>query len=134
MKHRSWPRAITAGLIATLTMGFLGLFANQLGAPFLDWARALSQYVGGNSWVGYLMFFCGGLTMAMIYVIFLHDRLPGHSWERGLFFAVLIWIATGAVAAPLMNLGFFMESVMMALGTLFIYLVYGAVLGFIYDG
>jgi hypothetical protein len=42
-------------------------------------------------------------------------------------------LATGAALAPLLHMGFFMGSLMMALGTLATYLLYGGVLGYLYD-
>ena len=132
MKGHKMVRALMAGFLATLAMTFLGFVATHMGAPFLDWTTTLGGYFGGSPWMGYFLFFLVGVLMAFFYGAFLHDRLPGMTWHRGLFFAVLMWILTGAILAPVMGMGFFMGGVMVALGTLITYMVYGFVLGAVY--
>ena len=132
MRRRSMTRAMLAGFVATLAMTFLGFAASRIGMPFLNWAKTLGQSTGG-SMAGYFLFFVGGVILALVYVTLFHDRLPGSSWKRGLFFAFVMWLATGAALAPLFGMGFFMGSVVMALGTLMTYMLYGGVLGYLYD-
>ena len=132
MRRRSMTRAMLAGFVATLAMTLLGFIATRLGMPFLDWAKTLGHSVGGTM-VGYFLFFLGGVVLAMIYVALFHERLPGSSWRRGFFFAFLMWLATGAALAPLFHMGFFMGGVVIAMGTLMTYLLYGGVLGYLYD-
>lgn len=133
MKTPSLKRGLFAGFVASITLILLGLLVSELGAPFLDWTKALAIYAGGNSLLGYALSLSVGLLLAVLFVEFLHDRLPGTSWNRGLFFSVLLWIVTGLLFAPLMHRGFFMESVLVSLTTLILYLAYGAILGFLYD-
>ena len=134
MMHRpSLAKAILAGLIATLIMVLLGFMATYVGTPWLNWGSTLGKAFGDNPTAGYLLLFAVGMLLAVLYVNVLRDRLPGTSWKRGLFFASLLWVLTGAFLAPLLSLGFFMGGVVIALGTLASYLVYGAILGFIYD-
>lgn len=124
---------MAAGFIATTVMIFLGYLSTRVGFPSLNWADTLRAQMGGGSLLGYAMFFGFGIAMAVVYVLFFHDRLPGTSWRRGLFFAAMLWVFTGVVLAPLFHMGFFMSSVMVAMATLVVYLFYGAVLGWIYD-
>lgn len=133
MKHGSMIRGMVAGFVASLAMAFFGFFAKYFGAPFLDWAKTLGQYFGGNTLIGYFAFFVAGIILAVLYVAIFHDRLPGTSWKRGIFYAVLMWLVTGVVFAPIMQMGFFMGSVMMAVGTLVIYMMWGAIMGLIYE-
>ncbi|MFO1462743.1 MAG: DUF6789 family protein [bacterium] len=132
MRRRSMTRAMLAGFVATLAMTFLGFVATRLGMPFLNWAKTLEHSVGGPVF-GYFLFFLAGVLMAVLYVALFHERLPGSSWKRGLFFAFLMWIATCAALAPLLHLGFFMGSLVAAFGTLLTYLLYGGILGYLYD-
>lgn len=132
MSSRKLGKAVLAGFLATWAMIFLGFVATRMGTPFLDWSRTLGAYFMGIPYLGYVLFFIAGVLMAIIYMAFFHDRLPGSSWQRGLFFAVLMWILTGAILAPVMQMGFFMGGAMVALGTLVTYIVYGLVLGMIY--
>ncbi len=127
-------RAMVAGFVATLVMTFLGLLGTRVGMQTLNWAEMLRSWFGGGAIAGYGLFFVFGIAMAMIYVAFFHDRLPGTSWRRGLFFAVILWVLTGFALSPFLGMGFFMGSVVMAFGTLVLYLFYGAILGWIYDG
>ncbi|MCE9624689.1 MAG: hypothetical protein K8R69_04415 [Deltaproteobacteria bacterium] len=132
MRRRSMTRAMLAGFMATLAMAFLGFLATRMGMPFLNWAKTFGHSTGGPMF-GYLAFFIVGVVMAVIYVAVFHERLPGSSWKRGLFFSFMMWVATGAALAPLLHLGFFMGSLMVALGTLMTYMLYGGVLGYLYD-
>ena len=134
MRERSMARAMVAGFIATFVMVFLGYFGTRMGFAPLNWADTFRTWIGGEHILGYGMLFIFGIVMAVVYVAFFHDRLPGTSWRRGLFFAVMLWILTGVVLAPVLHMGFFMGSVVMAMATLVVYLFYGAVLGWIYDG
>ncbi len=133
MRQRSMTRAMVAGFIATLAMVFLGFIGTHFGMPALNWATALETYFGGNATFGYAMFFVLGVLLAVVYVAFFHERLPGTSWKRGIFFATIMWVLTGLILAPVLHMGFFMGSVWMAVGTLATYWAYGALLGFIYD-
>ncbi len=133
MRQRSITRAMLAGFMATLAMTFLGFFATHFGVPYLNWAKMMTGFFHGNAIVGYFVFFVAGVILSVLYVHLFHDRLPGTSWKRGLFFATIMWLITGAALAPLMHMGFFMGGIMMAFGTLVTYLLYGAILGFIYD-
>jgi len=133
MRQRSMTRAMVAGFIATLFMTFLSILGGHFGLQSLNWAKSFETLLGGNMIVGYFAFFVLGVVMSVMYVTFFHDRLPGDSWRRGLFYAVILWLFTGVALAPLMHMGFFMGGMMMAMGTLVTYLFYGAVLGLIYD-
>jgi len=132
MRRRSMTRAMLAGFVATLAMTFLGWVATRMGVPFLNWASALGHTAGGALF-GYFLFFVMGVVLAVLYVAFFHERLPGSSWKRGLFFAFMMWVATCAALAPLFHMGFFMGSLVVAFGTLLTYMLYGGVLGYLYD-
>ena len=132
MRRRSMTRAMLAGFVATLSITFLLFSSSRIRMPFLNWSNTLLQSTG-VSMAGYFLFFVGGVILALVYVALFHDRLPGSSWKRGLFFAFVMWLATGAALAPLFGMGFFMGSVVMALGTLMTYMLYGGVLGYLYD-
>lgn len=129
MRTPSITRALIAGFAATFAMTAIGLIAHYLGAPFVDWGVYLSEHLGGNLLWGYFFFFVAGVLLGMAYGTMLKTRLPGKTWQRGLFYGVILWICTGAMLAPALNLGFFMGSVGIAMGTLLLYWVYGAVLG-----
>ncbi len=132
-KTLSLTRVLIAGFIATFAMTAIGLVGHHLGAPFVDWGSFLASHFGGNLLWGYFFFFMAGVVLGMAYGTILKGRLPGKAWQRGLFYGVLLWIVTGALLAPAFNLGFFMGSVGIALGTLLLYWVYGAVLGAVCD-
>jgi len=133
MRERSMTRAMAAGFIATLVMTLLGIAAVKFGVPTFNWADTLRAWFGGGAMAGYALFFIFGIALAMIYVAVFHDRLPGYSWRRGMFFAAILWVLTGLAISPYVGLGFFMGSVAMAMATLALYMLYGAILGWIYD-
>ena len=133
MRRPSMTRAMLAGFIGSLAMTFLSFFALYFKVPVFNWAGTFAGYLGGNAVFGYLLFFAAGIMLAMVYVAVFHDRLPGHSWKRGVFFAVMMWVLTCAAFAPMMHMGFFMGSVLLAMGTLVSYLLYGGIVGYIYD-
>lgn len=132
MRQRSMKRILKAGLVASLAMAAFAVAAAWIRMPFLNWSQVLSQ-TARDPLLGYCLFFALGISVALIFALIFHDHLPGHSWQRGLLFAVMMWILTGAALAPLLGMGFFMGSVLVSLGTLATYLCYGGVLGYLCD-
>ncbi len=132
MTAKTFIRAIIVGLVATFAMSLLGFFFHQFGVPRLDWG-VLFSYLGVGMWLGYALLFVSGSLLAILYVFFFHERLPATSWKRGLFFALILWLITGMILTPYLGFGFFMGNLSVAFGTLLNYMIYGTVLGYLYD-
>jgi hypothetical protein len=132
MKTNNFIRALTIGFIATFIMSSLGFFLHRLGIPHLDWG-ILFSYLGVGILFGYFLLLFAGTVISLLFAYFFHPRLPGNSWKRGLFFATILWLLTGLFLTPSLGLGFFMGGLSIAFGTLLTYMIYGSILGFLYD-
>jgi uncharacterized membrane protein YagU involved in acid resistance len=128
------PRAIVAGLAGTAAMTMMGVFvAPMMGMPRMNPAELLAGQMGGNAmlgWAGHLMI---GSVLAILYAA-VAGRLPGPTFARGMLFALAPWLMAQVVMMPMMGMGFFSGSMVMAGGSLLGHLLYGAVVGGIYGG
>jgi uncharacterized membrane protein YagU involved in acid resistance len=77
-------------------------------------------------WAGHLMI---GVVLALIYANVVLRLLPGHPAARGALFSLAPWLMAQIVVMPMMGMGLFSGSMIMAGGSLVGHLVYGAVLG-----
>ncbi|MDH3207441.1 MAG: DUF1440 domain-containing protein [Gemmatimonadota bacterium] len=121
---------ITAGVIATLVMTGVGLYvAPMMGMPAMNPADMLAAQMGGIAaagWAGHLMI---GVVLAFIYATVAASRLPGPPVVRGALFSLAPWLMAQIVVMPMMGMGLFSSSAVLATGSLIGHLVYGAVLG-----
>src|SRR5437773_2628616 len=113
MRTKNIIRTFIIGFVATFAMSLLGFFFFRLGVPHLDWG-ILFSYLGIGIMFGYFLLFLSGIVIAILYVYFFHERLPGTSWRRGLFFSTILWLITGIILTPSIGLGFFMGSLSVA--------------------
>ncbi len=132
MNH-SFSKLVMAGFMATLAMAVITLLGNRFGFPMHFWANTLSDYLGHNTFYGYVGFFVSGVVFAFVYVRFIHNYLPSHSWQQGMIYGVMMWITSMVALAPALHMGFFMGSMHTAFMTLFAYLGYGAILGYMHE-
>ena len=127
------PKAITAGVAGTALMTIIGVVvAPMMGMPSMNPAEMLAGQMGGNmmvGWAGHLMI---GTVLAIIYAAVAVSRLPGPTWARGAIFALAPWLTAQVVMMPMMGMGLFSGSMVLAGGSLLGHLVYGAVVGAIY--
>ena len=123
-------KVITAGLLGTLAMTLVGVFvAPMMGIPAMNPADMLASQMGGVAalgWAGHLMI---GIVLAFIYATVAASRLPGPAVARGALFSLAPWLMAQIVVMPMMGMGLFSSSAVMAGGSLIGHLVYGAVLG-----
>jgi len=128
-------RVITAGLVATLAMTLVGVYAAPLmGIPPMNPANMLAAQMGGIlvlGWVGHLVI---GIVLAFMYTAVALALLPGPGALRGALFSLAPWLMAQIVVMPMMGMGLFSSSANMALGSLIGHLVYGAVLGALIGG
>jgi uncharacterized membrane protein YagU involved in acid resistance len=128
----NFAKAVVAGLVATLVMTAVGLWAApMMGIPPMNPADMLAGQMGGNillGWMGHLMI---GIILAVIYAA-LAPRIPGPFPLRGALYGIAPWLLAQLVVMPMMGMPVFSGSVPMAMGSLIGHLVYGAVLGAIY--
>lgn len=125
-------KAVLAGLLATAVMTALMLMAPMLGMPPMNIGKLLASRMGGNIALGWVGHFMIGTVLALIYAGFFVHRLRGPAGARGAVFSLLPWLVAQSVMMPMMGMGFFSGSMLMAVGSLMGHLVYGFVLGQVY--
>lgn len=126
----SIARVITGGVLGTLVMSMVGVYAApMMGMPPMNPANMLASQMGGSlvlGWMGHLMI---GIVLALIYAKVALTRLPGPGAARGALFSLAPWLMAQVVVIPMMGMGFFSGSMLLAGGSLVGHLVYGAVVG-----
>jgi uncharacterized membrane protein YagU involved in acid resistance len=126
----SVSRAIAAGVLGTLAMTTVGVFvAPMMGIPAMNPADMLADQMGGSiilGWVGHLMI---GTVLAIVYATVVMTHLPGPVAVRGALFSLAPWLMAQIVVMPMMGMGLFSGSMVLAGGSLIGHLVYGVVVG-----
>lgn len=101
-------RTVVCGLIATFTMTMVSFLQGGIGLPAIDIGHILKEtfnHVHGREvysliW-GNAAFNVGGVLMALFWVVFLQNRIPGNWIIQGIIYGILISIAAGLVISPL---------------------------------
>jgi hypothetical protein len=123
-------RVIGAGVLGTLVMTMVGVFvAPMMGMPAMNPAEMLAGPMGGSialGWAGHLMI---GTILAFVYAWVAAPRLAGPVAVRGAVFSLAPWLMAQLLVMPMMGMGLFSSSMVMAGGSLVGHLVYGAVVG-----
>ena len=123
-------KVITAGVIATLAMTMVGLYvAPMMGMPAMNPANMLAEQMGGVVALGWAAHLMIGIVLAVMYATVAASRLPGPAVARGAVYSLAPWLMAQVVVMPMMGMGLFSSSAVMAGGSLIGHLVYGAVLG-----
>lgn len=123
-------RVITAGVVGTLVMTGVGVFvAPMMGIPAMNPADMLASQMGGVLALGWMAHLMIGTVLAFIYATVTANRLPGPAFARGALFSLAPWLMAQIVVMPMMGMGLFSSSAVMAGGSLIGHLVYGAVVG-----
>jgi uncharacterized membrane protein YagU involved in acid resistance len=122
-------RAIVGGVIGTLAMTMVGLYvAPMMGMPAMNPADMLAAQMGGVAAIGWAAHLMIGIVLAVIYGAVV-PVIPGPPVARGALYGVAPWLLAQLVVMPMMGMGLFSSSAVMAGGSLIGHLVYGAVLG-----
>lgn len=142
MERANPSRAIGAGFLATLGMTILAYLAPNMGMPPMDFAAMLGTFLTGRAappgsgvwWLGMIVHFIDGtIIFPLIYAYLLYPVLPGRPWLKGVLWGLILWALSGALAMPVMGLGFFAAGAarrgLVILGSLLAHIVYGAILG-----
>lgn len=101
-------RTVICGLIATFTMTMVSFLQGGIGLPAIDIGHILKQtfnHVHGDEvysliW-GNAAFNVGGILMALFWVAFLQNRIPGNWFIQGIIYGIIISVVTGLVISPL---------------------------------
>jgi len=125
-------KAIAAGTIATLAMSAFAAMAPSMGMPPMDLAAMLAGQMGGSLVLGWAAHLMVGNVLALTFALVARARLPGPAPLRGALFALAPWLMAQVVMMPMMGLGLFSGSALLAGGSLMDHLLFGAVLGLSY--
>ncbi len=104
-------RTVISGFIATFFMAMVSFLQSGLGLPALDITYLIHKslnYVHGYEfysifWAN-LAYIIGGILLALSWVVFLQNRIPGNWVIHGIIFGILISLFSGLLVAPLVAL------------------------------
>jgi uncharacterized membrane protein YagU involved in acid resistance len=125
-------RAVAAGVAGTIVMTVIGVFvAPVMGIPKMNPADMLAGQMGGMLALGYAAHFMIGIVLAVGYAV-VAPALPSAAPLRGALYSVAPWLMAQLAVMPMMGMGVFSGSMVMAGGSLLGHLMYGATVGAIY--
>jgi hypothetical protein len=133
----SW-KGIIAGFIATVIISVIFATFNAIGVlPELDIVHLIDQLGSvqrGAAWVDH--FIVGALLWGPIFTAFDSMMLQGWPrWQKGLIFGVIAWVAMMLIFMPTIGGGLFgvKLGLVAPIGMLGLHLVYGLVLGVVFQ-
>lgn len=125
-------KAVVAGLAGTAVMTMFMLLAPAMGMPPMNIGAMLGSVMGGSVALGWAAHFMIGTILALAYALFFAARIPGPPAIRGSVYSLLPWLMAQLVVMPMIGMGLFSGSMLMAGGSLVGHLAYGIVLGLTY--
>lgn len=146
MERINVGKAMLAGFMATLVMTMIMYIAPRMGMPKMDVAAMLGGMLGqatpepmSSVWLmGMILHFVNGsVVFPLIFAYVIYDRVPGAPWRKGIVWGLMLWFISQALVMPMMGAGFFSshapQPMMTVVGSLMGHIIYGAILGGIYD-
>jgi uncharacterized membrane protein YagU involved in acid resistance len=133
-------RAAVAGLLGTAAMTALLLVEPSIGLPKIAMGQVLSTSLGLTTAhlsigpaLGWVLHFCIGMALAVIYAAAFDRRLPGSAVVRGMLYGAMVFVVAQVVFMPLVGGGVFSrgDSELLA-GSLLGHLLYGGIVGWTY--
>ncbi len=129
-------KGMAAGLAAMVVLSMLMLMKAAMGLmPELDPIGMISNMLGAERVVGWVMHFLIGTVLWGGLFAWLDPHLPSHShWLKGVIFGLGAWLIMMVAMMPMAGKGLFgMELGLMApLMTMMLHVIFGAVLGAVY--
>lgn len=132
-------KGFLAGLAATVVLSVLMVAKGMMGVmPELDIAKMIAGMMGSPDQpiIGWVVHFMIGIVGYGAAIALFDGRLPGNSrvWH-GVMIAVVGWLVMMLMLMPMAGAGLFgMKMGLMApMMTLVLHLIFGAVLGWVYD-
>ena len=126
-------QAIVGGFFATLVVAaIMTWFAPLLGVQ-ADSANPLANFFGFGWGAGIIVHSVNGtIVLPLIYAFVVYAHMPGTQSVKGLEWGVMLWLIQQTIVMPLTGAGFFSTRVGAVAGaSLFVHLIYGAIVGFI---
>jgi uncharacterized membrane protein YagU involved in acid resistance len=106
--------------------------APMMGMPPMNPAEMLAGQMGGMIALGWAAHMMIGVILAVAYAALAAPTLPGAPWLRGAVFSMAPWLVAQLMVMPMMGMGVFSGSMVMAGGSLIGHLMYGMVVGAVY--
>ena len=125
-------KAVMFGAAGTVAMTVFTTISHYINLPKVDFHGLIAGYVHYGTVSVWVATFAVGAAFAYLYKAYFRDRLPTHSWMRGVVYAFVLWGAMG-LAMPLFGMGFFAGSITMAFSMLIGICFYGATVGYLYE-
>ncbi len=129
MKKFNLTSAIFAGLLAAAAMTMLLIIAPMMGMPKMDIGGMLAMFMGVPVAVGWAAHFMIGAILAIGYALVFVRATSLSGTKAGLVYSLIPWLMAQIVVMPMMGMGLFSGSMIVAGGSLMGHLVYGLVLG-----
>ena len=131
-------KGLLAGLVATIAMTMMMYMAPKMGMPKMDVAGMLSGMMGMPWAVGMGIHLMNGvLVFPFIYIFVLHGKLPGPGFGKGIIWGTILFVVAQVMIMPMAGAGFFSANspapMMSVMGSLMGHMVYGGILGKIYN-
>lgn len=108
MSSNTFFRTVIVGFFATFVMTIISFVQGGLGLPVIDVGYILKQtfnnvHIGDpySIFWGNMAYNMIGIILALFWVAFLHDRMPGNWVVKGLIYGILISFIAGALVSPL---------------------------------
>lgn len=108
MTSKIFWRTIISGFIATFVMTMISFLQGGIGLPAIDIGHILKTSFNHVHEVevytlfwGNVAFYTGGMLMALIWVAFLQNRIPGNWLIQGIIYGILISVVAGLLISPL---------------------------------
>ena len=137
---RSFPKAMAAGLIATIVLSMLMVMNSAMGVmPQLDLPRMIAGMMGmpDAPAVGWAVHFFIGVVLYGAALALLDEHLPGPSRiGHGVLLATVGWLMMMVVLMPMAGAGLFGLNLGISapIMTFALHVIFGAVLGASYGG
>jgi len=104
-------RTVISGFFATFTMTMIAFTQAGLGLPVIDVGHFLTESFNQahdsnpyNLLMGSTAYYIFGIILALIWVVFLQNRIPGNWFLQGLIYGILISIVAAVLVSPLISL------------------------------
>lgn len=108
MSSDTFIRTVIAGFFATFVMTIISFLQGGVGLPVIDVGYILKEtfnnvHLGEPYSIiwGNLAYNVIGIILALIWVTFFHNRMPGNWVVQGIVYGILISFIAGALVSPL---------------------------------
>lgn len=110
MSNRIFWRTVISGFFATFTMTMIAFLQAGMGLPLIDIGYFLTEtfnYIHQSDvysifW-GNAAYMFIGIILALIWVVFLQQRIPGNWAVQGIIYGILISLVAALVVSPLVS-------------------------------